>query len=98
MVNMLHKCTCMWFTCVAVYNSSSFSPLLTAEVPLCMQHVKLYLQPQYFFTDVAEVVLNRCMVTIKKQNGTYVKKYYYEFLDDYHNKSHRTRVENIKSE
>ncbi|XP_065895664.1 transient receptor potential cation channel subfamily A member 1 homolog [Dysidea avara] len=48
--------------------------------------------------DVAEVVLNRCMVTIKKQNGTYVKKYYYEFLDDYHNKSHRTRVENIKSD
>jgi len=35
-------------------------------------------------TDVAEVVLNRCITTIKKHNGTYVKKHYYEFLDDFH--------------
>ena len=49
-------------------------------------------------TDVAEVVLNRCMLTIKKQNGTYVKKYYYEFLDDFHSKSHAARVENVKTE
>jgi len=38
-------------------------------------------------TDVAEVVLSKCIKTTKKQNGTYVKKYYYEFLDDYHSKS-----------
>ena len=50
------------------------------------------------FTDVAEVVLNRCIITIKKQNGVYVKKYYYEFLDDFHNRSHTEKAEKAESE
>ena len=49
-------------------------------------------------TDVAEVVLNKCIITIKKQNGVYVKKYYYEFLDDVHYKTHVEKAEKVESE
>jgi len=41
----------------------------------------------FSYADAAEIVLSKCITTVKKPNGTYVKKYHLEFLEDFRSKS-----------